>query len=274
MSVSVIIPCFNDGEFIEQAINSIINQSLPGLEIIVVDDGSDSDTKKILSNLKGKIDTLITQENSGQSIARNVGITASKGEYILVLDSDDFFEDTFLEKALPIIKKNKLTKIVTCWANLIYKDKNNILYKPLGGKVNRFLTHNNALGSALFRKKDWREVGGYNELMVNGLEDWEFYIRLLKDGGEARVVPEVLYNYRKRKATTTEKANKVRYKLLKYIFDQHKEVYGKHVDALFTGMLWKLENEEKERVRLINTKEYKIGQSILKPFRFLKRIFK
>ena len=96
---SIIIPCYNDAQYIEQSVLSAVNQTYPYIEVIVVDDGSNAETKKILKKLESKIFKLITQENYGQSKARNIGIEAANGDYILVLDSDDYIESTFCEKA-------------------------------------------------------------------------------------------------------------------------------------------------------------------------------
>ena len=108
--VSIIIPCYNDWQFVEQAVDSVLKQTYSNIEIIVVDDGSDSETKTVLKRIEPKITKLIAQENQGQSVARNVGIQESKGQYILTLDSDDFFETTsysFKDRIRAIFKKQK-----------------------------------------------------------------------------------------------------------------------------------------------------------------------
>ena len=84
--VSIIIPCFNDADYIEQSVQSAIDQTYQNKEIIVIDDGSDQKTKEVLKKIEPKIDKLIIQENLGVVIARNNGIEAAKGEFILTLD--------------------------------------------------------------------------------------------------------------------------------------------------------------------------------------------
>ena len=98
--ISIIIPCYNDSDFIEKAVQSALHQTYPNIEVIVVDDGSNTRTKQVLHVLRPSITKLITQENKGQSTARNVGIGAAKGYYILTLDSDDFFEFSFCDPKL------------------------------------------------------------------------------------------------------------------------------------------------------------------------------
>jgi glycosyltransferase involved in cell wall biosynthesis len=270
--VSIVIPCYNDAQYIEQAVNSALNQVYPDKEVIVVDDGSDIETKAVLQKIERKITKLITQENKGQSTARNVGIRESKGEYILVLDSDDYFEPDFVEKAVAVFLENKNTKIVTCFANLILENEMSYVYKPKGGDIASFLCSNNALGSAMFRNEDWQTSGGYDETMLQGFEDWEFYIRLLQKEGLAQVIEEPLYNYRKRNNTTTHRANAVKYKLLLYLFHKHNELYRMYLDDYVSYLLSKIEKEEYEKIKNTQRLEYKIGKVILKPFRWINSI--
>lgn len=273
--ISIVIPCYNDADYIKQAVDSAINQTYPFKEIIVVDDGSDNKTKLVLKGLEHKIDKLVTQENLGQSTARNNGVKHSTGHYILVLDSDDFFENSFCEKAIKIFENNADVKLVTCYANLLFGDKkNHHIYMPKGGTVSSFLTSNSALGSAMFKKEDYNISGGYDESMRNGLEDWEFYIRLLSKGGVAEVIKEPLYSYRKRENTTTNKANLIKYDLLRYIFAKHKDFYIKYFDEFTDQLVSKIEKEEKEKNKNRSRIEFVIGESILKPIRWIKSIFK
>ncbi|WP_406684229.1 glycosyltransferase [Seonamhaeicola sp. MEBiC1930] len=273
--ISVIIPCYNDAEFIEQAVSSAISQTYSKKEIIVVDDGSNKETKLVLKGLEHKIEKLITQDNLGQSTARNRGIEQAKGKYILVLDSDDYFEQAFCEKAIVLFENNPIIKLVTCYANLIFeKERDNSIRKTRGGDIRSFLTSNSALGSAMFKKEDWAKCGNYDESMRNGLEDWEFYIRLLSNGGIAEVIKEPLYNYRKREGTTTAKANKAKYNLLKFIYSKHKNLYVKYYEEFIDQILDIIETEERDKIKNRNRLEFRLGSLILNPLRKIKAIFK
>jgi glycosyltransferase involved in cell wall biosynthesis len=95
-SFSVVIPTYNRGSFIGEAIDSVLNQTLKPAEIIVVDDGSTDDTKEKLSNLGSRI-TYLPVENGGVSRARNIGISHSRSEFVAFLDSDDTWEPQYLE---------------------------------------------------------------------------------------------------------------------------------------------------------------------------------
>lgn len=272
--VSIVIPCYNDADYVEQSVASALQQTYPYKEIIVVDDGSNEQTKNVLKTIEPKITKLITQENKGQSTARNAGINEAKGDYILVLDSDDFFEPTFCEKAILFFNQSDV-KIVTCYAKLLFENnRESYVFKHIGGSIKNFLTSNRALGSAMFKKKEWERVNGYDESMKNGFEDWEFYIRILKNGGIAEVVKEPLYNYRKRNHSTTSRANVVKYDLLKFIFTKHQDLYVKFYDDFIDQLLFKLQKEEKEKIKNTERLEFKIGKAILRPLRYIKSLLK
>lgn len=273
-TVSIIIPCFNDAKYIEQSVQSALDQTYSNTEVIVIDDGSNSETKEVLNKIAPRISKLITQENKGQSTARNVGIKAAKGTYILVLDSDDYFEPSFCEKAIDVFVKQKETKVVSCYANLLFEDGSSSIYKPSGGTINDFLYVNNALGTAMFKKEDWGSSGGYDEDMRNGFEDWEFFIRLLKNGGNITILKEPLYTYRKRNDSTTHRANKVKFDILKYIYLKHKDLYIHNYDATISYFIKEMKKLQVSVENKNNSVDAKIGQLILAPFRFFKKRYK
>ncbi|QTD37559.1 glycosyltransferase [Polaribacter batillariae] len=269
--ISIIIPVYNTHQYLEACINSVNNQTYANVEVIVVDDGSNQKTKNKIQELSTKIDVLLTQENSGQSTARNLGIENAKGNYIVVLDSDDYFESTFCEKALKKIKQNNEVKIVTCRANIIFNNKIKDIFIPKGGDLSKMIIKNTAMGSCMFKRKDWQYVTGYDEKMRKGFEDWEFYIRLLKNGGYVFVIDEVLFNYRRHTLSTTTKANKIKYDLLKYIYLKHEDLYKLYFKDLVDFLLNKIELEEAQKIKIYNKIDYKIGSFILKPLRFIKK---
>ncbi|GIZ07451.1 glycosyltransferase family A protein [Flavobacterium sp. UMI-01] len=272
--ISIVIPCYNDAQYIEQAVASALNQTYPYKEVIVVDDGSNAETKAVLKKLEPTITKLITQENQGQSTARNVGIKAAKGEFIVTLDSDDFFAPTFCEKAVPVLLNDISIKIVTCQANLLFEDGSTYIFTPRGGNIDNFLYSSDALGTSLFKKKDWEACSGYDERMTLGLEDWEFFIRLLKEGGSVYVIQEPLYNYRKRRISTTRRANKIKYELIEYIMLKNRNLYIQNFDASVKYLLFLAEQNKKNELKRLSTIDYKLGSFILFPFRKIKSFFK
>lgn len=271
--VSIVIPCYNDKLFIEQSVSSALKQTYENKEIIIVDDGSDDKTKLVLSKLISPGVKVITQDNKGQSTARNVGIEEAKGEYILVLDSDDFIDFSFCEKAIKKLMSQKEVMLVSCFARLLYEDGRFGSYYPKGGTIAEFRFANEALGcTAMFRKSDWRNCGGYDENMVKGFEDWEFYIRLLKNGGKAEIIEEYLCNYRQRKISTSTKALEKRYVLLEYIYVKHKELYFNDFEVFVKHVLDRCSYWENRNSKMKESIEFKIGKAILLPLRKVREI--
>jgi glycosyltransferase involved in cell wall biosynthesis len=272
--ISIIIPCFNDARFITQAVNSAFNQEFERKEVIVVDDGSNQATKDILKKLKPKVSQLITQKNKGPAAARNRGIIAAKGKYILVLDSDDYFEPSFCRKAVTILDSNKNVKAVTCHARWFKNDNEYRIFKPTGGDLKEFLLWNATLSNSMFRKADWEKVNGYDEKMTSGFEDWEYYIRLHANGGKTYVIPEVLFHYRMRKDSVSTKANTRKFELLRYIYFKHESLYKEHYTLIIDYLLNRLEQEERTKLKRTESLEFRIGSNLLKPFRKLKLFLK
>ena len=267
--VSIIIPCYNDGEFVKEAINSAFYQTYFHKEIIVVDDGSDKKTQDVLKNLKPKVDKLITQQNKGTGAARNRGIEAAKGEYILILDADDYFESEFCEKAITVFNGNYDCCVVTCWARWFWNNRNYDIFKPTGGTLEDYLLHNAAIGTSMFKKEDWASINGYDENM-QGYEDWEFFIRLHINGGRTYVLPEALFNYRKKRKSRNRKANLLKYELLEYIYMKHATLYKDHFDTLLPYILKQLQLERNNVLKREKTLDFRIGYMILKPLRYIK----
>lgn len=106
---------------------------------------------------------------------------------------------------------------------MLFGDESSSVFIANGGSVSDFLYASHSPGTSMFRKTDWNDCGGYDESMRQGFEDWEFLIRLLKNGGFAAIIQEPLYNYRKRQGSTTSIANKDKYKILNYICKKHRE---------------------------------------------------
>lgn len=271
--VSIIIACYND-PYVVEAVRSAREQAYTNKEIILIDDGSDRKVAEIIQSCREQVDLVLVQSNKGQSIARNNGIRNASGAYILNLDSDDYFEPDFCEKAVACLEKDEHIKIVTCIARR-FNEKGTIdIFTPKGGDVNNFLFSNSALGSSMFRKEDWNRVGGYEEkLPILGFEDWELYIHVLKGGGIAMVLKEVLFNYRIHENSTTARIKHLKNKKFKCIIQKHRDLYLENFDDLNTHLFAKLEQYDHDLCKVKNKTEFKLGSLILTPLRSIKSIF-
>lgn len=272
--VSVIIPCYNDGKYINEAVSSIYNQDYENLEIIIIDDGSDDNTKRILEGINKENLQIISQENAGPSVARNRGINIAKGDYILTLDADDYFDSTFVSKAMGILKKNSKIGLVSCWLNIFIDKKIIGKFHHKGGNSDSLIFTNGAIGNALFRKQCWVDVNGYDELMRTGFEDWDFNISIVKEGWEIHIIEEELFNYRDKKKSRNKIANQsFKKELQKYIMIKHKDLYINNYEKTLDSFLDEIENLKLRGVSLKESKEYKIGRFFLAPLRKIKKIF-
>lgn len=272
--ISIIISCYND-KHVSGAVKSALSQDYINKEIILIDDGSDKEVAESIKRLGAKVDRAIIQPNFGQSIARNNGIKVSTGKYILNHDSDDFFDPAFCSKAVNILEQEKEVKIVTCKAHRIYEEKVVDVYTPAGGDYRAFLYSNAALGSSMFRKEDWKRVGGYEEeLPILGFEDWEFYLNILKNGGTAKVINEILFNYRMRKESTTRRISHLRNNKFKQIIQKHRELYLQNFDGLIENLFSRMDGYQRQIQKIKESPERKLGVLVLRPLRMLKGFIK
>ena len=274
-NVTVVIPCFNDGPFINKAIHSVLNQTIKPDQIIVVDDGSEQATKAILEAITYPEVKVVFQKNKGVSVARNVGIDLAKTDYILTLDADDYFESTFIEKAINILDNNPKIVTVGCLIKVLEIDNTQTeILKPLGGAVQDFLVKNNGVGCSMFRKSAWKSVSGYDEKMLDGYEDWEFWIAILKDGKQMHIIQEPLFTYRMKKHSRDKKALKLHdYKLREYIFNKHKTLYFDNFETFAKQILYQNSRLRQDKIKTLNSLNTKIGKTILAPLRFIKQLF-
>jgi glycosyltransferase involved in cell wall biosynthesis len=240
--VSVIMPCFNQGQFIEEAVESVISQTFSPVEIIIINDGStDLETVRLLKHYQKPNVSVIHTDNQGPSAARNVGIRQAKGHYILPVDSDDRIACTYLEKAVPLLESQLNMGIVYSQAEL-FGDKTGSFDLP-AYQFPDILLGNMIFNSSLYRKADWEAVGGYNENMVWGWEDYDFWLSILELGREVFRIPEVLYYHREVANSRSQQMTQEHWvKSYAQVFANHSQLYSQHIDILFRQLVELREN--------------------------------
>jgi glycosyltransferase involved in cell wall biosynthesis len=222
--VSVVIPCYNYGHFLEEALESIYQQTLQDFEIIVVDDGSDDPhTLALLSMLSGPKLSLMRQDNQGISIARNTGIRSAEGKYICCLDADDALERTYLEKTAALLESQPDVGFAYSWVQR-FGDADDV-YHTQPFNLNNLLAYNLVSVSAVFRREAWERVGGYWPNMRPGYEDWEFWIQLASRGYLGRLIPEPLLFHRKHDQSKLDRAVHHHAELIEKIRTRHAGLY-------------------------------------------------
>jgi glycosyltransferase involved in cell wall biosynthesis len=195
--VSVLMPCFNHGAFISEAIDSVLAQTFQDFEIIVVDDGStDPATRATLSTLTAPKTTVLTTVNQGLPAARNHAARHSSGTLFCALDADDKLAPAWFEKAVYVLDQRPDVMFVSHWLETFGDE--HWTWTPQRCDLPSLLARNTVNGAALVRREAFEAVGGYDETMRDGCEDWDFWLRLVERGFPGTIIPEVLFYYRRR----------------------------------------------------------------------------
>jgi glycosyltransferase involved in cell wall biosynthesis len=224
-TVSIIIPCYNHGEYLEKAVSSVLNQTYKDFEIIIIDDGStDLQTIKILSAFSKPKTKIIRTSNQGPSNARNNGISKSNGKYILPLDADNYIAPSFLQKTVRILENNDDVGIVYTYAETFGSESKKWILPEFSSR--KMLMRNLIDACALFRKEDWDVVNGYKSNMVKGWEDWDFWLSILELGRKPYRIPEILFHYRVAKVSRDSSMNiEDRIEMHMQLMRNHKDLY-------------------------------------------------
>jgi glycosyltransferase involved in cell wall biosynthesis len=237
ISLSVIIPCYNQGEYLLEAISSVQRcQSHDLYELIIVNDGStDPITQKVLNYLKDRSYLIIDQPNQGLSGARNTGIKSAKGRYILPLDADNKIRETYIYKSIEIL--DEYPEIGVVYGNAEFFGDKTGLWEIPEFDVNRLVMGNYIDACAVFRKAVWEDCGGYDSQIPNklGYEDWDFWLGAAEKGWKFHHIPEVLFEYRFRNDSMVSGCNipENRKQLFRYICAKHIGLYATNFANIF-----------------------------------------
>lgn len=226
--VTIIVPCYNQAEYLNESLQSVLDQIFIDWECIIVNDGSFDNTEEIALNWCRKDNRFIyfKKENGGLSAARNSGIQKAIGEFILPLDADDKISKDYVKLAVASFINNDTLKLVYCKAEK-FGDEDGLWDLPKFTFYN--LSRKNMIfPAAMYRKSDWQEVGGYDFKMTFGWEDWEFWIALLKNGGGVKQLEIVGFYYRIKSDSMLKRINQEKSKyLFEYLSVKHADFFVK-----------------------------------------------
>jgi glycosyltransferase involved in cell wall biosynthesis len=223
--VSVIIPCFNHGEFLPEAVGSVNNIRRSDIELIVVDDGStDERTRKEMDMLSGRGTRVIRQTNKGLAAARNAGVLASQGEYIFPLDADDHLRSGWIDRGIGILESDTHIGVVYGDAECFGIRTDRWCVGPFDPE--KLLFSNFIHASALYRRAVWEQNGGYDGTMpVQGLEDWDFWVGAFERGWQFHYVPEVFFEYRRAEQSMLTRAIPFYDQVVEFVARKHGLLY-------------------------------------------------
>lgn len=233
-TVSVIVPCYNQGDFLEEALVSVYNQTYTNWECLIINDGSTDHSEAVAQDWVKKDPRFkyFNIPNGGVSHARNFGISHSTGAYILPLDGDDKISPNFLEETVKAMASGEFTLAYGTtrrfgaetgkWATRAYKYK-------------RLLHQNMFACTALYRRSDYDKTPGYSEFMKEGLEDWEFWLNLLNENSKVIKIKNICLYYRRKTDSRSYEISKMQEaKLKRQIVKNHQEIYDRHLPDLIT----------------------------------------
>lgn len=270
--LSIIIPCYNMGDFVVEALDSVLNfPSQDTIEIIIVNDGSNDNnhTKNILNSYKNSNITIIHQDNQGLGAARNNGIKVAQAPYIISLDADNKLRHGYITKGISILDKHPEIGVV-------YSDNKQFGLHDQKVIVGDFdaakLLNKNYIDACLvLRKSAWQSVNGYDQKMpVMGYEDWDLNMRLFFKGWQFKYINEVLYDYRVRENSMLVTSNKNKALLLEYMFSKPELQQAKLLREKVIGFYnleTKLDNLKKRKIISAALKIEKPIKSISKHFK-------
>ncbi|MFC6267076.1 glycosyltransferase family 2 protein [Frigoriflavimonas asaccharolytica] len=221
--ISIIVPCYNQAEYLDECLQSVLNQTFQNWECIIVNDGSPDNTEEKAEKWAQKDARFkyLNKENGGLSSARNAGIEIAKGEWILPLDSDDKIGNKYLELASHEFNHNYT--LIYCKAEFFGEmegpwELRKYSYADL-------LLKNHIFCSAFYKKEDWIKANGYDSAFIYGMEDWDFWLSILNPNSQ---VLQLNYNgfYYRRKE---ESMDILLYESQRKILFSSTLVYTKHL---------------------------------------------
>lgn len=255
MKVSIVVPSYNQAKYVDECLDSVHKQTYTDWECIVVNDGSTDNIDAVIQPWLNKDQRFkyITTDNKGVSHARNTAIKASEGALILPLDADDKIANTYLDLAVDAFKTNPELTLVYCRAEK-FGDVNEVWHlKPFSLKA--LALDNIIFCSGIYKKKDWERVNGYDERMQAGLEDWEFWIALLKHGGNVLQLDATCFYYRIKAVSRQQQLNAENKRpIYEYLSVKHADFFVSQLgdfQTLYSNYL----NAKKESFKSVNSKK-------------------
>jgi glycosyltransferase involved in cell wall biosynthesis len=228
--VSVIIPCYNLGQYLDEAVASVLAQTFQDFEILIVDDGStEAATDTLLSGYSRPKTRVVRAEHAGLAAARNLGISLASGHYLCALDADDTLEPSFLERMTRVLDNDDSLTFSSCWLRTFGDELWE--WKPEHCDLPTLLWEDTVLTAALVRREAVVAAGGYDTRMPDqGDEDWDLWLTLVERGHRGVIVPEFLFNYRRRAGSMSTVCwyGPAHLPLLRYRIAKHRATYDRY----------------------------------------------
>lgn len=248
--VGVVIPCYNDGAFLREALESVATSGSIE-EVVIVNDGStDTATVDILRELHNEGYRILDTTNGGLAAARNIGWRAVSAAYVLFLDADNFVDPDYAVKAANVLDADPRIGVV-------FGDRQEFgirdtLVEQWVPTMAEELVGNRIDACAVVRRAVLERSGGFDESMLEGYEDWEFWIRLMGAGEKFHHLSGTLFHYRVREGSLLSKAAdpEIRRRIVQHLVSKHSQVYAASVDVVVPE-LHRIQAADQARLRAL-----------------------
>lgn len=234
-AISVVITCYNDGLYIDEAVASVKNSTFKNYELCIIDDCStDTFTISRLDALENEGVVIYRKPaNKGVGNSRNTGIKNAKSKYILPLDADDRIHPEYLAKAVKNLDEGY--SVIYCSVKN-FGEINSVRTAP-DFSFSLLLSGNYIASCSAFTKNIWEQTGGYDESM-SCYEDWEFFINAASKGARFLNIKEVLFEYRRKKSSLNSRSEDpaVRHEIVQYVCHKHASSYQSHAVEIFPNL--------------------------------------
>lgn len=223
--VTVVIPSFNHGKYLREAVDSVLTHGGPEVEIIIVDDGStDGSSTAVAAQLQREGYQVLLQKNQGVAASRNNAIRLARGEFIIPLDADNRLLGPYFRDGVAILEANPTIGVVFGDARVIGEKSGTWVNHPM--QLEEMLFENYIDTCTIIRKKMWEDVGGYDSnAPVPTRQDWIFWLDCISKNWEFRYLPLFCFEYRFLETSEVRKyfrQLKKRLLITEYIFQKQK----------------------------------------------------
>jgi glycosyltransferase involved in cell wall biosynthesis len=260
--VSVVIPCFNLGQYLREALASVEAQTVPPDEVVVIDDGStDPATKEVLAGLGGPRLHVISIPNAGVGAARNLGARSTTGDYVCFLDADDRLAPGYLEATARALEENAGLGFAATWLQTFGSATWD--WKETSCALEALLFGNIGAATVMVRRSDFEAVGGYDTQMPHqGYEDWDLLLALTTRGRGGVLIERVLSFYRLRPGSMASHCcvGTAHTDLMQYLYKKYQQAYQQHFLAVAEQKLardlspmWKAAQGKRRKARALAT---------------------
>jgi GT2 family glycosyltransferase/SAM-dependent methyltransferase len=237
-AVSVVIPCFNLGAYLDEAVQSVLAQTRADTEIVIVDDGSDDPvTQHLLASYRRPRTRIVRTANRGLPAARNTGLEEARGRYVSFLDADDLFEPRFLEATIGKLETDDSLAFASCWLTAF--GARQFSWRPERCDFPWLLAEDTVCTAAPVRRDALLAIGGFDERPgLDGYEDWALAVDLVERGHRGEIVPEPLFRYRIRPGSMSSETSRPHnhMRVFETMMEKHADTYAAHAPGVLAAI--------------------------------------